>query len=264
MNNTVELSRRMHGVLCVMDEELRLRIKEQRFYLVQSKARLLPPFANIVAEADALEMEYVETIPDYYDPENSDMSEVYDAAFHHGLEHYDLLQDMKSRTILSIVAGMYHHFDKCIRTMLARELRQGGWVIGKNTRDIIWKCSWRQLESLMRSFGWDMAKAPGYNQLEAMRLVVNVFKHGEGVAFQDLKNQFPQFIPAMAKDASPWSYVDHTDMAIEEHHLEPFSDAIIGFWEALPGQLSIAPDVKTLVVPQFFGDALRADLKTSQ
>ena len=135
MNNTVELSRRMHGVLCVMDEELRLRIKEQRFYLVQSKARLLPPFANIVAEADALEMEYVETIPDYFDPENSDMSEVYDAALRHGLEHYDLLQDMKSRTILSIVAGMYHHFDKCIRTMLARELGQGGWVIGKNTLD---------------------------------------------------------------------------------------------------------------------------------
>lgn len=250
----------MHGIFCIMKEELQLRIEEQCFYLEQSRARLLPPFANIEAEAEALEKEFVETIPDYFDPENSDMSDIYEAAFYHSLKHYDLLRDMRTRTILSIVAGMYHHFDKSYRTLVARELRQGGWVIGTHTREILWKCSWRQMELLMRAFGWDMTQAEGYAQLEAMRLVVNVFKHGEGVAFRDLMRQFPQFIPSIKENVGSWSYVDHTYMEVTEEHLEPFSEAILDFWKAVPSELSIDSTVVNLDVPQFYADALRADL----
>lgn len=130
----VQVTRRRRGVFCFMAEKIALRVKEQRFYLDQSKARLLSPFASIEAEADAMEKECLENPPEFFDPENWDMSMVYEAAFHRSLEHYDLLHEMRERTLLGIAAGMYHHFEKSFRVRLARELRQSGWVIGKNPR----------------------------------------------------------------------------------------------------------------------------------
>lgn len=251
----------MRSVFCVMKEELQLRIKEQQFYIEQSRARLLPPFANIEAEADVLEKEWVETGSVCFDPAISDISDVYEFAFHQSLEHYDLLQDMHMRTILSIVAGMYHQFDKSYRMMVARELHQAGWIIGTYTREIIWKCTWRQMEALMRAFGWDMTLTRGYTHLEAMRLVVNVFKHGEGVAFKDLKRKFPQFIPSINEGTESCAHVDHTYMKVGEENLEPFSEAILDFWGSVPNNLCIDSEVDALDVPKFYADALRADLK---
>ncbi|WP_049452046.1 hypothetical protein [Stenotrophomonas maltophilia] len=88
----VLVTRRRRGVFCFMAEEITLRVKEQHFYLAQAKARLLTPFAAIEAEAEAMEQECLDNPPECFDPEQWDMSMVYEAAFHRSLEHYDLLQ----------------------------------------------------------------------------------------------------------------------------------------------------------------------------
>ncbi|ATS62674.1 MULTISPECIES: hypothetical protein [Xanthomonas] len=146
----VQVTRRRRGIFCFMAGELEFQVKEQRFYLEQSKARLLPPFASIEAEADAKEKECLENPPEFFDPEDGEMSMIYEAAFHQGLEHYDLLNEMRDRTVLGIAAGMYHHFEKSFRVRVARELRQSGWVIGKKpgirsggrTGVILKRCLW--------------------------------------------------------------------------------------------------------------------------
>lgn len=255
----VQVTRRRRGVFCFIPEEIALRVKEQRFYLAQAKARLLPPFAEIEAEAEAMEKEYLENPPECPDPENWDMSMVYDAAFHQSLEHYDLLHEMRERTILGIAAGMYHHFEKSFRVRVARELRQAAWVIGMKTRDQIWRCEWGQLESLMVAFGWDVLSVPRYQDLEALRLVVNVFKHGEGQSFETLKERFPCYIPSLASDEDSWRYVDYTSMRVTEEDLEAFSLAIVSFWEAVPLQLSVEEGVAALELPSFYAKAMRQD-----
>ncbi|WP_415916259.1 hypothetical protein SE336_15670 [Xanthomonas arboricola] len=241
-----------------MAEEIALQVKEQRFYLAQAKARLLPPFASIEAEADAREKECVETLPDFFDPEDGDMSVVYEAAFHQGLEHYNLLQEMRQRTILGIAAGMYHHFDKSLRVRVARELRQSGWVVGEKTRDQIWRSDWSNLESLLVALGWDVPSATGYQDLEALRLVVNAFKHGEGQSFEDLKKCFPRFIPTLTS-GSPWAYVDYTHMHVTEEHLDEFSNAIESLWRSIPLQLSVKEDIASLDLPAFYAKAMEKD-----
>ncbi|ASK93082.1 hypothetical protein Xtri_22695 [Xanthomonas campestris pv. trichodesmae] len=254
----VQVTRRRRGVFCFMAEEIALRVKEQRFYLDQSKARLLSPFASIEAEADAIEKECLENPPDFFAPENSDMSMVYEAAFHRSLEHYDLLLEMRERTLLGIAAGMYHHFEKSFRVRVARELRQSGWVIGKKTRDQIWRSDWSNLEALLLAFGWDVPSVPRYQDLEALRLVVNVFKHGEGQSFEDLKQRFPRFIPELESGDS-WGYVDYTHLCVIDEHLDEFSEAIVSFWEAIPLQLSVEEGIASLNLPGFYSRAMRQD-----
>lgn len=53
----VYVTPRRKGVFGFMAEEIALRVKEQRFYLTQAKARLLTPFAAIEAEAEAMEQD---------------------------------------------------------------------------------------------------------------------------------------------------------------------------------------------------------------
>ncbi|MCC4588908.1 hypothetical protein LL962_17675 [Xanthomonas sp. NCPPB 1067] len=241
-----------------MAEEIALRVREQRFYLDQSKARLLPPFASIEEEADAMGKECLGSPPEFFDPENWDMSMLYEAAFHRSLEHYDLLQEMRERTVLGIAAGMYHHFDKSFRLRVARELRQAGWVIGEKTREEIWRSDWSKLEGLLVAFGWDVPSVPAYQDLEALRLVVNVFKHGEGKSFEDLKQRFPRFIPGL-ESANSWTYVDYTHLCVTDKHLDAFSEAIVSFWEAIPLQLSVEEGVASLDLPAFYAKAMRED-----
>ncbi|MFY0186144.1 hypothetical protein PV767_18895 [Stenotrophomonas rhizophila] len=255
----VLVTRRRSGVFCFMAEEIALRVKEQRFYLTQAKARLLTPFAAIEAEAEAMEQDCLENPPECFDPEQWDMSMVYEAAFHQSLEHYDLLHEMRERTLLGIAAGMYHHFEKSFRVRVARELRQAGWVIGEKTRDQIWRCEWSQLEALLVAFGWDVPSVPHYQDLEALRLVVNVFKHGEGPAFEALKQRFPRFVPELESGENSWRYVDYTSMCVTEEHLDAFSEAIVSFWEAIPLRLAVEDDVAALDLPSFYAKAMRLD-----
>ncbi len=255
----VYVTPRRKGVFAFMAEEIALRVKEQRFYLTQAKARLLTPFAAIEAEAEAMEQDCLENPRECFDPEHWDMSMVYEAAFHRSLEHYDLLHEMRERTLLGIAAGMYHHFEKSFRVRVARELRQAGWVIGEKTRDQIWRCEWTQLEALLVAFGWDVPSVPHYQDLEALRLVVNVFKHGEGPAFEALKQRFPRFVPQLESDEGSWRYVDYTHMCVTEEHLDAFSNAIVSFWEGIPLRLSVEEGVAALELPSFYAKAMRQD-----
>lgn len=255
----VLVTRRRSGVFCFMAEEIALRVKEQRFYLAQAKARLLTPFAAIEAEAEAMEQDCLENPPECFDPEQWDMSMVYEAAFHQSLEHYDLLHEMRERTLLGIAAGMYHHFEKSFRVRVARELRQAGWVIGEKTRDQIWRCDWTQLEELLVAFGWNVPSVSHYQDLEALRLVVNVFKHGEGPAFEALKRRFPRFVPELECGENSWCYVDYTHMCVTEEHLDAFSEAIVSFWKAIPLQLTVKDGVASLDLPGFYAKAMRLD-----
>src|SRR5690606_18906531 len=93
------------------------------FYVDQARARLLSRFENIDEEADRASNAWVEARSEYFDPDIHDPSEIYDGAFDAGLQLYDLLSDMRERTRLSVVAGMYHEWDKQFRGWVTNEVR---------------------------------------------------------------------------------------------------------------------------------------------
>lgn len=230
---------------------------EHRFYIEQACKRLLTQFENIEAEANAAAEKHLEDIAPLFNPDSHDESDFYESAQDKGIEFYQLLSEMQERTRLSVIAGMYYEWDKNLREWLSRELRSCHF--GMNVVKSIWKIEISQLFDLLLVFGFDARSLPNYHLLDAMRLVVNVFKHGDGPSLDELHNKYPVFIPSPLGGAVSWSqYIDHSYLKVSDHHLDQFSDSIIEFWLAIPEQMGNRKD--ELEVPSWFEKAYKKDV----
>lgn len=244
----------------LMDSERELRISEHRFYVEQAKSRLLSQFSNIEAEAEQAESEHWERSGQSFDPDWHDPGDLAEAARDHGVEFYQLLSEMHDRTRLSVVAGMYHHWDKTFRRFLVREFRWPRLVIGDNTRRALWKLDSAKLEKLLGAIGLELSALACYPRIDAMRLVVNVFKHGEGKSLDELQLRYPEFLRVSSLG---WGLFDDTDMELLDGHVDGFAAAIELFWRELPPTVTF--DEKAgLEVPDEFAKAWDKDLAAQQ
>ena len=243
----------------MLDEPVRHTfIKGHRFYLEQAKARLLSTFANIEQEADDVAEAYWQVPGAFFDPDVHDEAMHAEDAQNEGITFYELLSEMHERTRLSVVAGMYHQWDKEWRRFLVRQLRWPGLVPGPRTRRSLWTLDSTEIEALLRGLGLEVWAFPNFARLDAMRLVVNVFKHGEGKSLDDLRLTYPEFVPAV----NGWvpTHPDDTDMKVTDAHLDEFATAIESFWTSLPAELVVDVDAD-LVLPRKFENAHRNDME---
>ncbi|UKE46215.1 hypothetical protein [Xanthomonas cerealis] len=246
------------SVFQLMDEYRKMLIDEHLFYVEQSKKRLLSQFENIAEEAEQAQEARWNSTDRYFDPDFHDMGDVAQDALDHGVEFFQLLSEMHDRTRLSVVAGMYHHWDKAWRKFLAQELR---WtvVVGEHTRRAIFSLDSKDLEKLLSSLGLEVRAFPNFDRLDAMRLIVNVYKHGEGKALDDLRQLYPEFLPTGGLFAP--RFPDDSDLVITDQHVEDFSVAIHAFWSSLPPELTMESELE-FDVPDKFSAAFKRDLKS--
>lgn len=223
-------------------------IDSHTFYVNQAKDRLLSRFNNIEDEAKKAADEYLERNQYNFDPERHDPSDFYDRAFDVGLEFYELLSDMNERTRLGVLAGMYHEFDKQLRSWLATEIDRSH--SREHLSKVIWKVDIARLFDLLSSIGCDVKSQHYFQHLDACRLVVNVYKHGKGQSFDELKQKYSQYLDVLPIGHP--DYRNHEDVKITDMQLEEISAAIIAFWQSIPENV-----LNTQIVnpPQWFIDA---------
>lgn len=230
-------------------------IEEHRFYVEQARARLLSQFANMKQEADVAASAYVAQRSHNFDPDRDDEGEIFDNARDEGAEFYRLLSEMHERTRLSVVAGMYHEWDKKLREWLVLESRY--WNATEKTEVAIWQADFVKITALLDGLGLGFSSTSCYRLLNACRLVVNVYKHGKGSAFRDLKAQHPEYLPdsmqpLLAQMGLPRSF-DHTQLSVTDVQLQQFSDAMIEFWQRIPDRTLDSPSVN---IPKWLSDTL--------
>ena len=230
---------------------------EHRFYVEQARKRLLSQFDNMEEESDKAAEEHLEQISQFFNPDAHDETDFYESANDKGIEFYQLLSDMQERTRLSVVAGMYYEWDKKLREWIVRDLRH--WCRGENVVKSIWKVDISSIFDFLRVFEFDAKTLPGYERMDAMRLVVNVFKHGDGASLDELKEKYPEFVPdPLGVGGEYYSHhLDHTNMVVTDEHLEQFSAAILDFWQSVPNEMWIKQD--EIEVPKWFEKAFLKD-----
>ena len=106
------------------------------FYVEQARKRLLLQFDDIGADADRAAEEWLKQRSHHFDPDRHDPGNFYEAAYEAGIEFYGLLSGMREQTRLSVVAGMFHEWDKQLRDWLAWEIQH--WHHGKNVTLKVW------------------------------------------------------------------------------------------------------------------------------
>jgi hypothetical protein len=228
------------------------------FYVEQARKRLLSQFDDIEAEADRAAEEWLEQRSHHFDPDRHDPGDFYEAAYDAGIEFYGLLSDMREQTRLSVVAGMFHEWDKQLRMWLTREIQH--WHHGENAISKVWSADFGRIADLLESLGWKVRSADYFRTLDACRLVVNVYKHGEGKSLADLKLNYPEYLDNPFKRAggafSGTEYRDHTHLKVNDEQFQAFSDAIVAFWRDVPENVFAS---QTTDVPDWFEKAILND-----
>jgi len=153
---------------------------------------------------------------------------------------------------------MYHEWDKHLRKWLTDEIRH--WHDGETVPGKIWAVDFGKLADLMESLGWKVRGQAYFPKLDACRLVVNVYKHGKGNSFDELKEKYPEYLPdplsKISEAFSSLGYLDYTHLVVSENQLQGFSDAIVAFWKDVPKDVFEHEDLE---VPGWFARAMSVD-----
>lgn len=219
-------------------------IRKHEFYVSQAKQRLLSQFDDISAEADQAAEKWLERSGEYFDPERHDPADFQETAYHEGIEFYQLLTEMQNRTRLSVIAGFFHEWEKSLREWLVRDVNH--IHRGDHTKKAIWKSKFWELFDLFESIGWPVRSSEFFPNLNICRLVVNVYKHGDGSSFKELAELKPGYFMLPGMDNIQSELTDfmnkphHADLNITDDDLEHFSNAIIEFWKAVPERVLIS------------------------
>lgn len=211
-------------------------IAQHKFYVDQAHKRLLSQFEDMEAEADKAAEDWLERNSARFDPDRDDPASFYERAQDESINFYTLLSDMRDQTRLSTVAGMYHEWDKQLRDWIVREMNH--WYQGESAPSSIWSADFDGMTELLTCFGWSLKNTEFYPLLDACRLVVNVYKHGEGKSLSLLKDRYPEYLKnpfeAVSGGWSEVSHRDHTSLVVSEEQILGFSDAIVAFWQFVP------------------------------
>lgn len=233
-------------------------IKGHSFYVEQARHRLLSQFEGMEADADRAVDEWLQQSSKHFDPDSHDPADFYERANDIGIEFYGLLCEMRRQTRLSVVAGMFHEWDKQLRDWLVHEIQH--WHCGDNVTVRVWSADFGQIIDLLESFGWNLRTAGYFSTIEAYRLVVNAYKHGEGKSLSDLMSCFPEYLDNPFKDFGDTlpgaKYRDHTHLNVSDDQIQAFSDAIVAFWLDVPENVY---DSQLTDVPDWFEKAILKD-----
>ncbi len=228
------------------------------FYVEQARKRLLSQFEDIEAEANKAADEWLEKNSHRFDPDRHDPAEFDEAANDAGIAFFGLLSDMRDQTLLSVVAGMFHEWDKQLRDWLVREVQH--WHHGGAAALKVWSADFVQIAEFLESIGWKLCSTDYFRSLDACRLVVNVYKHGAGKSLDDLKQKYPEYLDDPFNGwGGAFSGVDHRDhsqLKVNEQQLQAFSDAIVAFWREVPENVF---ESEVQDVPDWFGKAILKD-----
>lgn len=244
----------MKTVLLQMSPDKRRRILAgMEFYLEQAKKRLLASFDPAIMEDDARSYaeRHFHASGRHFDPEQHDIADFADAAWEAAADFHIRLIDMRRETMLSVVAGMYHTWEKQLREWLVGEFAHSFDMT--RLRKQLWDKKTEQLFELLSGIGLMIKEQSFYPLIDECRLVVNVYKHAEGSSFDELKSRQSRYFGASVRDGILSPHTAHSHLEVSIGDTEMFHNAIADFWKFIPDNIPWPHDG---TVPDWFAKAV--------
>lgn len=224
-------------------------IDEHKFYMEHVCKRLLSQFENIQREVEEFTEQLLAKKQQFFDPENDNIYDYYDQVDETSTDFCIMLTNTYNCARLSLIAGIFQEWDKNVRDWLTREIIN--WNTDKSVRDEVWGANFYEITDLLESMDRDIKKQKYFKSLDKYRCLTNVFKHGVGQSFTELKKRYPEFCEEI-KD-QPEIFFIYKEITVTNEHVEECSDAIIDFWEAVP-ERAFPRDMTN--VPKWFIESL--------
>lgn len=238
-------------------------IKNHQFLLEQGKKRITVQFSDrkdFEHEADAFADQWLVAHDRFFDSGRHDPSDFYEQANEERIDFMLALDDLAGVARASLVAALYHQWDKTLREWLTCRDSLGAWNPGGvHVPKALWARGPNELLGLLDKAGVLSEDCSIQKALIEFGLAVNVYKHGKGRSLDQLKPARPDFFDqwdSQKHDEYLAEYVDHTNLYIKDDHIEELSQAIVQFWRAMPEHIR-ASDYHEF--PQWFLEACRCD-----
>lgn len=236
-------------------------VASHEFFVAEARSRLLAQFdeTGMEAEADHFAETWLASMSSRFDPDRHDPGDFYEQATDESVAFYMRLQDLRTITRLSIIAGMYHEWEKQLRGWLARELlRLRG--AREAVRSAVWSEDIGGLYDLLETWGWPVRDRAYFQDLHLCHLVVNVYKHGNGRSLAELQALEPGLTGDRGWPGGLALPPDHNDLKIGDDAIERFSRVIVTFWRDVPENTF---DDQIDAWPRWLEKAFRKDARPS-
>lgn len=168
--------------------------------------RLLPTFDTIEQEAKQLSEQKLLELSSRFNPEFTDESDVYDQAFHRGVDHYIVQSDMKIEFLKSAATWIFHLFEKDCT-----------YIFGTEDGKL-------KLEHLSKLNIDTSEESNWYKCNTELRALSNSIKHGKGSSFEKLKTLRPDLI--IETD----NFLSKSDIVIEMENINEYIEFMNSFW----------------------------------
>jgi len=231
-------------------------VANHEFYVAEAKRRLLDQFDDAAMKADAERHAdaWLAERARYFNPDRDDPGDHYEAAYDESVSFYLSLKGLRDSTRLSIIAGMFHEWEKQVRDWLGRELGHHGY--GRHTHAAVWSVRVDDLFDLLQDCSWPVRGLDFFSQLHRCQLVANVYKHGNGPSLDTLRGVAPDLVEDRNLPAFFVSALDQTTLNVSDENLATFAEAITAFWRQLPENIFFS-QVSSL--PKWLDRALRKE-----
>lgn len=214
-------------------------IEAHDFYVVQIRQRVVAQFQDMEGEADRYaqaEYERLGSSPGWGD---GDMASIAEDAHDNAVKYYSLLADLRQSVIIGALAGLFYQWEKQLRDFIQMELTH------ETPRDDAVKIAWSRdianVLDFLLDLGWNVRSESFFPLIDACRLVVNVYKHGQGSSLTELYSRYPEYVSDPLSLLSPQrraTDVHYEWLSLTEDQFTELADGLRTFWQRFPERLS--------------------------
>ena len=230
-------------------------ITEHRFHVTEGRERLTNQFSSsdqLEKDANAYCDALLEGKNKSFNPDRDDEGSICDEIYHEGIQHYFDLEELGNLARLSLIAGIYHRWEKDLKNWMTSNYGIGSFPGRNNLIKKIQKSNFKQLLELFKYENLFQDGCKIKEKLDICRMVVNTYKHGSGESEDNLKVKRPDlFSQDFVKSMKLY------DLFVKDKHIEEFASAIENFWKVVPKSFSL-PETPTQPIPSWLKKA-RAD-----
>jgi hypothetical protein len=208
-------------------------LKEQigRFVGVYN-LKLKSVFDNIDIEAEEHGDNFFNDALQYSHPDGIDPSDIAEEAMDRAYKHWDLLNHGRYVLLASWHVALYEAFEQQVRNYVFKELSHEFYL---KINHIFSRFG--DLKKILILYGIDLSLLKGLKQIEHLRLLCNVVKHGEGGSAKELRKKRPDLIKSLDNiellELYGSSLLDEV-LSISDITLIEFGKAIEDFWDSFP------------------------------
>jgi hypothetical protein len=197
-------------------------------YAKEVTSRVLPVFDHIEREAD-------DAANQCYD-NTGDAS----AAQQRGISLYSDVTFVREQVTGLAIAGLYHLWERCLKEFLVGEVKHCEKLAHEDhekLRGHIRKSNFIDLKNILQQLSWSIDPEDFYADLDILRLVTNVIKHGDGDSCKKLLKREPAMFYDYGHALLNDYFRNASNLSLRRDDFARFVDATRKFFEQFPERL---------------------------